>query len=179
MLSSSRRSIEDHNFISVIREAYFAFEALTEHLHDFTSYLHGHNPEVICMDGCAKICTDDVSLRVFEIAREERDVDTDLQQELLKLSMISKMVFKLRLCWVTEAAPTVGPHNRISNVMHRTARGKLAPAGSPERGDAAALLVALGDTAITDLNDKVVGDLQNIYRLCYPGGKGISKYVPY
>eukprot|EP00903_Cladosiphon_okamuranus_P012692 g11868.t2 len=169
--------IEDHNFHTVILEAYFAFEALTEHVHDFTSYQHGRFPEVLCIDGCAKICSDDVSTEHFEVARVERDVDTDLQHQLLKLSMISKMVFERRLRWVVEAAPTVSPHNRISNVMHRTARGKLAPEGAPERGDAGELYRALGDGAITDLNNKTVDDLKNIYRLCYPpGGKGISKY---
>lgn len=170
------RSIDDHNFHKVIMEAYFAFEALTEHVHDFVSYLHGRYPEILCIDGCAKICTDDVSTEHFEVARVERDVDTDLQQYLLKLSMISKMVFDGRLRWVVEAAPTVSPHNRISNVMHRTARGKLAPEGDPERGDAGELLRALGDGAISDLSLKTVDDLKNIYRLCYPpGGKGISK----
>lgn len=172
----SCRSIEDHNFHTVVQEAYFAFEALTEHVHDFVSYLHEPFPEILCIDGCAKICTDDVSTEHFEVARVERDVDTDLQHELLKLSMISKIVFDVRLRWVVEAPPTVSPHNRISNVMHRTARGKLAPEGAPERGDAGELLRALGDGAITDLSNKTVDDLKNIYRLCYPpGGKGISK----
>lgn len=175
MSASSSRSIEDRNFHFVILEAYFAFEALTEHVHDFVSYLHGRFPEILCIDGCAKICSDDVSTEQFEVARVERDVDTDLQHELLKLSMISNMVFARRLRWVVEAAPTVSPHNRISNVMHRTARGKLAPEGAPERGDPGELLRALGNGAITDLHNKTVDDLKNIYRLCYPNGKGISK----
>ncbi|CAB1104560.1 unnamed protein product [Ectocarpus sp. CCAP 1310/34] len=88
--------------------------------------------------------------------------------------MISKMVFDRRLRWVVEAAPTVSPHNRISNVMHRTARGKLAPEGAPERGDAGDLLRALGDGAITDLSNKTKDDLQNIYRLCYPPPARVS-----
>ncbi|CAM9856134.1 unnamed protein product, partial [Hapterophycus canaliculatus] len=118
-----------------VKEAYFAFEALSEHPYDFTSYLHGHSPELRCIDGCAKIATDNVSTTQFEVARVERYVDTDLQHTLLKMSMISKMVFKHRLRWVVEAAPTFGPHNRVSNSMLRTQRGKMAPEGSPENGD--------------------------------------------
>ncbi|CAB1099671.1 unnamed protein product [Ectocarpus sp. CCAP 1310/34] len=70
------------------------------------------------------------------------------------MSMIYKMIFNARLRWVLEAAPTFGPHNRVSNVMHRTARGRMAPVGSPENGDAGELMRALGDGAVTDLSDK-------------------------
>lgn len=170
----SFRSIEDHNFHALIKEAYFAFEALVQHPFGFVSFMHGRWPEIFCIDGCAKICTDDVSREQFDIARAERDVDADLHNEMLKMSMISKMVFNARLRWVLEAAPIFGPHNRVSNVMHRTARGRMAPVGSPENGDAGELMRALGDGAITDLSDKSVSDLKNIYRLCFPDGKGIS-----
>ena len=47
--------------------------------------------------------------------------------------------------------------------------------GSPEDGDCEDLVCALGEGAITDLSSKTMDDLKNIYRLCYPGGKGISR----
>ncbi|CAB1114020.1 unnamed protein product [Ectocarpus sp. CCAP 1310/34] len=158
----SINSIEDHNFRALIKQAYFAFEALVQHPFGFVSFMHGRWPEIFCIDGCAKICTDDVSREQFDFARAERDVDADLHNEMLKMSMISKMVFNARLRWVLEAAPILGPHNRVSNVMHRTARGRMAPVGSPENGDAGELMRALGDGAITDLSDKSVSDLKNI-----------------
>lgn len=161
--------------MAVLKESYFAFEALTEHVHDFMSYQYGLNPEILCADGTAKLCADGISMAQFEVARVDRVVDTDLQQELQKLSMISKMVFARRLCWLVEAPPVIG-RNRTSNLMHRTARGKVAPAGTPESGDGGALLLALGDGAITDLKTKTNDDLKNIYRLCYRSG--ISRCVP-
>ncbi|CAB1105795.1 unnamed protein product [Ectocarpus sp. CCAP 1310/34] len=93
------------------------------------------------------------------------------------MSMISKMVFRTRLRWVTEAPPTFGRRNRISNVMLRTARGKPPPVGSPETGDAGELLRALNGGGMDDLNEKTLDDLKNIYRLCFPGGRGISAYT--
>ncbi|CAB1099148.1 unnamed protein product [Ectocarpus sp. CCAP 1310/34] len=156
----SINSIEDHKFHALIKEAYFAFEALVQHPFGFVSFMHGRWPEIFCIDGCAKICTDDVSREQFDIARVERDVDANLYNEMLKMSMISKMVFNAHLRWVLEAAPIFGP----------------TPVGSPEDGDAGELMRALGDGAITDLSDKSFGDLKNIYRLCFPDGKGISMY---
>lgn len=61
--------------------------------------------------------------------------------------------------------------------MLRTQRGKMAPEGSPENGDVGELMRALGDGAISDLSNKTVDDLKNVYRLCFPGGKGISRFV--
>lgn len=167
-------SIRDHNFVAAIRDAYFAFEGLTQHPFDFVSYLYGHCPELMSIDGCAKVISDDATLAHFDQARQERLVDIDLGHQLLKMSMISKMVFRARLRWVTEAPPTFGRRNRISNVMLRTARGKPPPVGSPETGDAGELLRALNGGGMDDLNEKTLDDLKNIYRLCFPGGRGIS-----
>ncbi|CAM9101820.1 unnamed protein product, partial [Hapterophycus canaliculatus] len=124
-----------------VKEAYFAFEALSQHPYGFTSYFHGHHPELLCIDGCAKIATDNVSTAQFEVARMDRHVDTDLQHVLLKMSMMSKMVFRSRLRWVVKAAPICGPHNRISNSMRRTEREKMAAERSPDSGDVGELML--------------------------------------
>ena len=47
--------------------------------------------------------------------------------------------------------------------------------GSPVDGDIAVLVRALGGAAIADLKDKTLKDLRNIYRLCFSGGKGITR----
>ncbi|CAM9175839.1 unnamed protein product [Scytosiphon promiscuus] len=168
--------IQDDSFHAVVQEAYFAFEALRQHPYDFVSYLHGRNPELLCMNDSAQMATDDICTAEFEVARVERYVDTDLQHALVIISMISKMVFRSRLRWVTEAAPTFGPHNRVSNLMLRTQRESMAPEGSPEYGDAGALMRALGGDTIGDLSGKSFDDLKTIYRLCFPGGEGIGRY---
>ncbi|CAN0087981.1 unnamed protein product, partial [Ectocarpus sp. 13 AM-2016] len=170
------RSIADHNFIETLKECYYAFEALTQHPYEFKSYEWGRFPEFVTIDGCAKINTDNTDTSQFQIARTERHVDTDHQHQLLKFSMISKMVFPKRVRFVLEAAPTFGFSNRISNLMFRTARGKVADPGSPQTGDLGELVKALGDDAITDLSSKSFADLKNIYTLCFAGRKGISRF---
>lgn len=172
-----RASIADDGFYEVVHEAYLAFEALSQHPYDFVSYLHGHNPELLCMNESAEIATDESCIAQFEVARVDRYVDTDLQHALVILSMISKMVFRFRLRWVTEAAPIFGPHNRVSNLILRTQRGKMAPEGSPESGDARELARALGDGTISDLSGKTFCELKTIYRLCFPSEKGIGRCV--
>lgn len=163
-------SIADHNFHAQVKDAYYAFEALVEHPLDFTSFEHGYNPEIMAIDACNKICTDDVSTAQFEVARVDRVVDGDLQLQLAKLSMISKMVFKRRLRFVTEALPTFSPHNRVSNLMHRGERGKMPPKGSPEDGDVDKLNLALDGDSIDALSGKTMSDLKTIYRSCFSSG---------
>ena len=108
-ISVRLRSIKSHNFQAQVVEAYYAFEALGEHPYDFTSYEYGYFPEVFSIDGCAKVATDNVSTAQFEVARVERHVDGDLDHQLAKLSMISKMVFRSRLRFIFEALPTFSP----------------------------------------------------------------------
>lgn len=171
-------SIDSHNLVATMRESYFSFEALTEHPFDFQSYLYGHFPEILSIDGCAKVISDDVSPANLEQCREERVMDMDLCHQHLKYSMMSKMVFPRRLRWTVEALPAFGSRNRISNLMLRTARGKPPAKGSPELGDAGQLMIAIGEGSVDDLIHKHVDDLKNIYRLCFPGG-GISRCVSY
>lgn len=168
------RSIDDHNVFAQIREAYYAFEALGEHPYDFRSYEHGLYPEILIIGGYAKVATDNVSTAQFEKVRVPRMVDADLDHQRLKVSLCSNMVCKLRLRFVEEAAPTLSPHNRVSNLIYRGRRAKVPAPGSPGDGDVAALNSALGGDAITDLSKKTKTDLENIYRLCFHGSRGIT-----
>ena len=169
------RSIADHNFHAQVKEAYYAFEALGEHPFDFTSYEHGYFPEIFTIDGCAKVATDNVSTAQFEVARVDKVVDGDLDHQLAKISMISKMQFKSRLRFISEALPTFSPHNRISNLMHRGRRGKMPPRSSPEDGDVNQLLLALDGSGIEALSGKAIADLKYIFRLCFRRGSGIAR----
>lgn len=62
--------------------------SVTTDTSSFQSIVHGNFPEVLTVDGCAEVATDDVSLAQFAVARQERCLDADLQHQLLKLSMM-------------------------------------------------------------------------------------------
>ena len=68
-------SIRDHDFIAAIRDSYFAFEGFTQHPFGFVSYLYGHCPELVIIDGCANVISDDATLAHFDQARQKRLVD--------------------------------------------------------------------------------------------------------
>lgn len=158
-----------------VMESYFAFEACCQHPYAFTSFIYGHYPEILAMDGCEKVATDQVSLQQFGIAREERVLDADLQHQLLALSMMSTMTPGSRLLFVDEAVPVFGPFNRVSNMIKRSARGQLPKPGDPESGDGGALLRVLEDGGVASLETKTKQDLQLIYKECFEENmRGIS-----
>lgn len=170
-----RRRIKTSSFPRELKNCYYA--ALNQHRTEVVSYLYRRRPEILTVDGCAKVATDHVSIAEFEVARLERYVDADLQHQLLKVSVTSKMVFGERLVFVTGGAPAFGPHHRVGNLMLRTKRGNISPPGSPQDGDAGALLQAVGEGGIKDLKNHSFNHLQSIHRLCFKGGKCISKCI--
>ena len=105
--------ISSLTFLNNLAGGYLAFEALCDHGYSVQSILHGNFPKVLSVDGWAQGATDDVYLPQFAEVRVERDLDADLQHQLLKLSMMSPMVFSERLRFIVEAAPTFGPFKRV------------------------------------------------------------------
>lgn len=67
-----------------------------------------------------KIDADIVSHPQFKIAREERDVDAELQHQLLVLSMLSLKMFRRRSHFV-EGCNDLGVSNRVFTILHRSA----------------------------------------------------------
>ncbi|CAN0351833.1 unnamed protein product [Ectocarpus sp. 6 AP-2014] len=129
------RSIADHNFIETLKECYYAFEALTQHPYEFKSYEWGRFPEIVTIDGCAKINTDNTDTSQFQIARTERHVDTDHQHQLLKISMISKMVFPKRVrfvCWRLRQHSDFQTVFRTSCSVRHGARWRIQDLRRPE-----------------------------------------------
>lgn len=61
------------------------------------AFTYGSCPEIMAIDGSAKIATDHVTDNQFKIPRKARDIDADLQYHLLVLGMLSLMVFGKRL----------------------------------------------------------------------------------
>ena len=172
----SEMCIRDSFLIKMVY-GYFAFEALRDHGYYFQSIAYGNFPKVMTVDGCVKVATDDVTFARFAVAREVRSLDADLQHQLLKLSMMSPMLFAKRLRFITEAAPTFGPFNRVSNMVSRSARCAMPGVGSPEIGDGSRLVefLSVTENGISSLRGMKMGALKSIYRLCLDGGKGVSK----
>lgn len=162
--------------MDTLASAYLAFEACSQHPYAFASFMYGSCPEVLSIAGCAKVDTDDFSLDEFRLAREERQVDADLRQELLVLSMLSPMVFGRRLRLMDGAVPVFSPSNRLSNVLHRSTRRPLARDGDPESGDGGALARILGEEGgLESLARKNKQELQAIYAECFEGSRGMSR----
>ena len=136
--------------------------------------MHGHYPEILTVDACAKVATNNVSTKQFEVARQERELDADCQHVQLKLSMMSPMVFDRRLAFVTEAAPIFSPHSRLGNLVPRSERGKIAGRGEA-LGDAEALLDAVGDGGIESMHTSSYKELKYIYSRTFENSKGISQ----
>ena len=84
------------------------------------------------------------------------------------------MVFSRRLAFITEAAPTFGPFNRVSNLGLRTVRGAMVKEGTPETGDGSALVNFIRGTGgnISGLRSMKMDQLQSVYMLCFSVRKG-------
>lgn len=72
----------------------------------------------------------------FEIAQQRRMfVEADLQHQLLRLYLMSGMVFDQRLDFVIERLPTFSPRNRVGNLVFHIKLGKMTKLDLPENGD--------------------------------------------
>ena len=203
----------DH-FIGQLKDAYFAFEALTDHPYDYKSYLYGCYPELLSVGDCTSrklaprnsnpapppagqlntACEEEQEEEEEEEEKdEETHIDADLQHQLLKVSMMSTMIFEERLDVANDVAKNVAtatllaPGNRLSNRVTRRSTKKRPEvpdangdrgAGAGARGgggDPTGLVGLLGEDGAVALQSMSKVELQNIYRRCYEGGKGISK----
>lgn len=160
-------------FARKIKEAYFAFEALTEHPYGFWSFLHGYYPDLLTADGCTKVATENVSFHQFRRANETGTLDIDHHHQLLKLTMMSPMVFHCHLRFVDEAAPTFSPFNRVSNRFLQTQTRQIPSTSSGKNKDGARLAELLGDNGIKALGRMKKAKQGEVYGKCV--GRGVNR----
>lgn len=160
-----------------LKDAYLAFEALTDHPYAFSSMLHGFFPLLTSCDGCNKLATNNFTLEQCKAQREKQVIDVDLGAELLTLSMLSPMVFSKRLQFVSSTPMTFCPENRKSNVFTLEARGPGSDDSDILNGDGNELLSFLkGKGAIDDVLEALTMDgLKELYHRCFGSAKGSSR----
>lgn len=174
-----RRVKRNGNLLGPLRDAYLAYEALTDHPYGFSSVVHGFFPLVTsCDGGCTKLETENCTLDKFLAQREKQTIDVDLGAEWLALSMLSPMLFSKRLQLVYSTPLTFCPDNRKSNVFVLDARGPVPGDGDVEEGDGFALcdfVQRRGRRLIDLLSGMTLADMAVLYRRCFDGGKGLSR----
>ena len=168
--------------LNTLKNAFLAFLALIDFPMEFRCWQWGDFPDILTFDACMKVGTDFITSTHLEASRPERDIDTDLVSILLKLTLVSPIFFGgLRVAFVmvdgvnSGDSPTwIGPRSRVSEMFHKSARGKTAAEDVHKTGDGKALVKYLEDKGGIGAVDKMDrNNLQALHRKCF--STGVSK----
>ena len=75
-----------------LKDAYLAFEALTDHPFEYRCWLWGKYPQIVTYDGCMKLSTNYVTREQAEASRLQMSIDVDLITVLLELSILLSLI---------------------------------------------------------------------------------------
>ena len=175
------------NLLNDLKNAYLAFEALTDHSFEYRCWLWGNDPQIVTYDACMKLSTNFVTRQQTDASRASMEIDVDLITLFIQLSILSHIVFKgVRMQFVVGAGETIGsspawiaPGNRLSEFFRKSARG-LQQGSTPSEiraqdGNGTALVEHLQDKSqgIGVLGRYSLCHLNGLFRKCFD--EGISK----
>jgi len=177
---TSARALTNFYLKKQLVDAYFVFEAETDHPLGFFSFKHGFFPLISEWDGCNKPAVN-IRMEDYLKQREEQVVDMDLDWVWLQISMLSPMFFGARLQFSQNTPVTYCPQNRKSNIIRIPARGKARRPGDVEAADGQQLLAymerhAAGQQMDEKLDSMSMSELEVLYRDCFgKNGPGMSR----
>ena len=167
-----------------LKDAYLAFEALTDHPFEYRCWLWGKYPQIVTYDACMKLSTNYVTREQAKASRPDLSIGVDLITVLLQLSILLPIFFGgVRVQFVVGAGETVGsspawvaPGNRLSKVFIKSPRDPAK--GSPEEeialedGNGAAFLEELGlkRVGIGDISSFTLTELKRVFKTCFAEG---------
>lgn len=178
---SPARALTNNYLKKLLLDAYLAFEALTDHPHGFFSFIDGYFPLLSSFDGCAKVAVN-ICIEKYLQQRMKQVIDMDLDAIWLVISMLSPMVFRMRLQFSQNTPVTFCPQNRKSNIIVVPARGHAPRSGDAQAADGQKLMERVRENKdgleLSEMLESMSLDgLKDLYRLCFgPRAPGISRY---
>lgn len=178
---SPARALTNNYLKKLLLDAYLAFEALTDHPYGFFSFIDGYFPLLSSFDGCAKVAVN-ICIEKYLQQRMKQVIDMDLDAIWLVISMLSPMVFGMRLQFSQNTPVTFCPQNRKSNIIVVPARGHAPRSGDAQAADGQKLMERVRENKdgleLSEMLESMSLDgLKDLYRLCFgPRAPGISRY---
>ncbi|CAB1105581.1 unnamed protein product [Ectocarpus sp. CCAP 1310/34] len=177
----AKRALTNNYLKKLLLDAYLAFEALTDLPYWFFSFIDGFFPLLSSFDGCAKLAVN-ICIEKYLRQRMEQVIDMDLDAIWLVISMLSPMVFGMRLQFSQNTPVTFCPQNRKSNIIVVPARGHAPRSGDAQAADGQKLMERVRENkdglGLSEMLEGTSLDgLMDLYRLCFgPRAPGISRY---